>query len=626
MYLAYDKGEATATGYGMVEEWRASPASDPTSFPFTYERTVIDGSTTTPQLAQTGHTHAINSVVVAPDDTLFISIGDDSDNNGDPDTLRAQDVTQPYGKLLHVDPDGKGVPTNPFYSATSPSSWRSRVFAYGFRNPFRFSLDPRSGVPHLGDVGWRSYEEINTLRPGDNGGWPCYEGLSQTTFSSSPVCQQLYDAGSARMPIWSYPRVGGGASVIAGSHYGGTTYPPLYRDAYFLGDYTRGLLWSMATDSAGTMTRAPESGGFATDAGGPVAVHPGPNGDMTYADLVSGSVRRLVYSAGNRAPAARLTFTATDPATRTLSFSAAESYDLDEDQLTYHWDFGDGSTGEGERAEHTYSGDQAVQVTLTVRDQLGAEGSASTTVHPANHTPVLTLEAPTDKTYAVGDGVQLTATAEDHEDGALTVSWDTSLLHCPYAGSCHVHPDGTRTGTDYTETFTDHGADSIMVVTARAQDSTGAVTTSTYSAEPRLHTLAIQSPVAVTVNGETTTAADVVAGSEVQLEAPMSSSHWKFEGWSDGGPPAHAFTMPDADVSLTAAYVSAIDENSLPWAARPACSATRRPASTTSPEDEPGTSPAAASTGAPQQGRTRSTDPSLPSTSLRAAPTRTGCR
>lgn len=555
VFISYDKGDPAGTGFGMVEEWKAFPPQDPISF--SHSRTIIDGSLTTPQLVQSGPTHGIDTVLVAPDDTLFLSVGDDARNNGDPRTLRAQQLGQPYGKLLHFTEDGEGIPSNPWFQPSKPRSWRSLVHAYGFRNPFRFSLDPRSGVPHLGDVGWGRAEEVNTLEPGANAGWPCYEGNKRTSFMGQDVCQKLYAAGTATMPTWTYPRAGKNSSVVGGIHYTGTSYPAEYRNAYFFGDYSRQMIWTLATDPAGQLTRAPEESGFAVEAGGPVAFHAGPNGDVTYADILSGTVRRLVYTTGNRPPVAVLA-TTTDASTRTVELSAGDSYDLDGDTLSYHWDFGDGTTGEGAEVEHTYDSADPVDVTLTVTDQLDAAGTATRTVHPANRTPELELVTPPPGTYSVGDVVELTATATDAEDGDLAISWDTALKHCPFAGSCHIHPDGTVTGPSYTRSFTDHGHDTTMLVTARTEDATGATTSVTYEAVPTLRTLIVESPVAVNVNGVLSAASQVVAGSAVQLAAPRRSSHWRFHRWSDGGDAAHAFTMPDHDLTLSVTYRSAI--------------------------------------------------------------------
>ena len=559
VYLSYDKGDPLGTGVGMVEEWTASPAAAPTDF--TWSRTVLDGSTMSPPLLQQTGNHAIDSVEIAPDGSLFLSVGDDALNNGDPQTLRAQDLSTPYGKLLRITTDGAGVPTNPFYSAAAPRSWRSMVYAYGFRNPFRFSLDPRSGVVHLGDVGWNSFEEVNTVPAGTNGGWPCYEGVPRTTFSSYAVCASLYAAGTARSPITSYSGVGVQTAVVAGITYTGSSYPPGYRDAFFYGDYAQNKLWTLTTDLSGRLTRGPEALAFGTGIGAPVAFRAGPNGDVTYADLASGQVRRLVYTAGNRPPVVTFSSRA-DAETRTVELSAADTYDLDGDRLTYDWDLGDGSApATGETVTHTYAADvEAATVTLTVTDQLGAKETYSDVVHPGNFTPGIALDAaPADRTYKVGDAISLAATATDVEDGPLTVTWDTALLHCAFAGSCHRHPEESVTGPTYHRAFTDHGADTSMLVTARATDSTGSTATTSYLAEPRLHTLAVQSPVAVSINGGTTAAAEVVAGAAVQLAAPTTSSYWRFDSWSDGGPPTRSVTMPDADVSLVARYRTAID-------------------------------------------------------------------
>jgi glucose/arabinose dehydrogenase/uncharacterized protein with LGFP repeats len=564
VYLSYDKRDPASTvspytGWGMVEEWVASPPASPTDFSFS--RVVLDGAAASPPLAQTTTNHGIDAVVVAPDDTLFLSIGDDARNEADTGGIRAQDLNQPYGKLLHLTPDGAGVPGNPFYSASAPNSWKSRVYASGFRNPFRFALDPRSGIPHLGDVGLHAWEEVNVVQPGANGGWPCYEGTAKTNnddYAAMSACQALYKAGSALVPAAAYQHNGEGAAVVGGVHYKGTSYPEKYRNSFFYGDYTRGQLWTIATDLAGKLTRGPEAAGFATDAGAAVAFQSGPNGDVTFGDLLAGTVRRLVYTAGNRAPAARIG-SVTDPATRTVGFSAADSYDLDGDALTYTWDFGDGGTGTGVDVDHTYAGGvDSVEVTLTVRDQLQATGTAKAVVYPGNHTPKLTFTTPAPRTYAVGDLVELKATGTDVEDGATGISWDTALLHCPFPNSCHLHPDDTSTGATYSRPFTDHGSDTTMLVTARTTDSKGATATATYEAKPSLRTLAVNSPVAVQLNGVTAASQQVVAGAAVSVSAPSSSSYWQFVDWSDGGAASHVLTMPDSDLTLTAQYQTAI--------------------------------------------------------------------
>jgi len=558
LYPQFDSG-TSGNAHGVLTEWAATPPQRPTSF--TLVRTIIDGSQTSPVWTQNGPSHGIGTVLQAPDGSLFFGDGDDSQfSDVDPAALRADNLDDPHGKILHVLPDGRGDPSNPFYDAAHPSSWRSRVFASGFRNPFRFSIDQRSGALYVGDVGWRDVEEINRVTPGTNFGWPCFEGPAhQPGYAALAQCQQMYAAASQPIPpLYSYPHNGLGSSVVGGIFYQGSSYPAAYQGAYFFGDYTRNQLWTMSTDAAGAIVRAPESAGFGTGIGGPVAFRAGPNGDISYADLVSGNVRRLVYAPGNRPPQAVIS-TAVDAATKTVSFSADQSYDLDGDQLTYRWDFGDGATGTGVSATHTYAAAGTYQVTLTATDPLGAAGTATAAVTPDNYSPTLTLQT-SDHLYAVGEPVAVTATATDPEDGDLsaTVNWQVQLVHCPFQGSCHVHPGGEAVGATFSAPFTDHGSDTSMVITASVTDSKGTTTRQTYEAKPDLHTLTIVAPVPVRINGVEAVSTDVVTGSVNSVDAPAAQSYWEFVSWSDGGAGIHDVTMPAADLTLTATYRTAI--------------------------------------------------------------------
>jgi glucose/arabinose dehydrogenase len=97
--------------------------------------------------------HTIGTVRVAPDGTLFVGNGDGAFYGfANALALRAQDLDSYAGKLLRITPEGRAPGDNPFDDGTQ--SIRSKVWASGLRNPFRFALDPQTGEPYIGDVGW----------------------------------------------------------------------------------------------------------------------------------------------------------------------------------------------------------------------------------------------------------------------------------------------------------------------------------------------------------------------------------------------------------------------------------------------------------------------------------------
>ena len=100
-------------------------------------------------------------------------------------------------------------PGNPFWNGNANAN-RSKVWAYGLRNPYRFALDPVSGVPVVGDVGWDAWEEVNAANPAAgsvNFGWPCYEGaFQQDGYASKPTVRRCMRLGptAVQMPAVSY--------------------------------------------------------------------------------------------------------------------------------------------------------------------------------------------------------------------------------------------------------------------------------------------------------------------------------------------------------------------------------------------------------------------------------------
>ncbi|MDI2130250.1 PQQ-dependent sugar dehydrogenase [Yinghuangia seranimata] len=507
--------------------------------------------------------HAITGVVAAPDGTVWVSVGDNADYRAmDPRALDAQNPDVIFGKLLHVTSTGAGVPTNPGYNAADPTSWRSRTYASGFRSPFRLSLDPVTGAPMVGDVGWSSWEEVDLVQPGNNYGWPCWEGDAPTAdYRDLPGCKGV----SASGPLYTYSHNGANGCVTGGIVYTGTSYPEQYRGTYFFGDYSLRKLWTLPLrDGAGQPLAHPVATDFGTETGAVVKLAAAPNGDIVSADLVANKIRRLVYEAGNRAPTASATSTV-DAAAMKVDFDASGSSDLDGDQLTYAWDFGDGSTGTGVKVSHTYSAPDAVVATLTVTDPGGKTGEYRIKVIPNHAAPKLSWTGPTDEArFKVNDPIHFDATATDASGGALPITWTKQMVHC-YGGGCHVHPDGTsQVANTYETPFVDHGDDTHIQLTATTTDAEGVTTQRVYNAWPKLVTLTVASdiPAAVTINTHQAQTVEVASGAAVTVTAPQKSNDGvaTFVGWPTSGDRTRTLTMPDHDLTLTLGYDTPIDQ------------------------------------------------------------------
>ena len=193
-------------------------------------------------------THTIGTVTFGLDGSLFVGNGDGAQASYvDHRALRTYGLDSLSGKILRIDPlNGRGYPDNPFYNG-DPTSNQSKVYSLGLRNPFRFTVHPSTGEPYIGDVGWNTWEEINTGR-GKNFGWPCYEGNNTTSVqqpgyandsTTSVRCAQLYSEGpgAVEAPHYAYNHNGMGASVQAGAFYTGSAYPTQYQGALFYEDY-----------------------------------------------------------------------------------------------------------------------------------------------------------------------------------------------------------------------------------------------------------------------------------------------------------------------------------------------------------------------------------------------------
>jgi glucose/arabinose dehydrogenase len=243
--------------------------------------------------------HQGGEIEFLEDGTMLVSLGEGGgeQRGAPPNALRAQDLDSLSGKLLRVTRDGRGVPSNPFWTG-DPRSNRSRVWAYGLRNPFRMALRPGTAAPYVGDLGLDAWDELDVGARGANYGWPCYEGTDRVDgYRDRPVCSALYARGRSAVeaPLLAYPS----ASLTGGAFVTGTRYPPPYRGAYFYGDWAESWLRYLPRDAV-TAAGSPAPQDFATNAGGPVQIELGTDGNLLYLALNAGELRRIVYDGGAR--------------------------------------------------------------------------------------------------------------------------------------------------------------------------------------------------------------------------------------------------------------------------------------------------------------------------------------
>ena len=184
--------------------------------------------------------HNGGMLAFGPDGMLYTSIGDD-DNLGN-----GQNRTTLPGSVLRIDPHGGtpyGIPSdNPFVGVGG--GVRGEIWAYGFRNPWRFSFDRDTGDLWLGDVGGSTYEEIDVVNKGGNYGYVVYEGTHQLNNPPNPAPEYTW-------PVHQY----GSGCVIGGYVYRGSQVPAL-SGAYVYGDNNTGEVWALRYDGSQVTSNA----------------------------------------------------------------------------------------------------------------------------------------------------------------------------------------------------------------------------------------------------------------------------------------------------------------------------------------------------------------------------------
>lgn len=184
--------------------------------------------------------HFGGQLAFGPDGFLYISVGDGGPPEGGPPGARAQDLTSLHGKILRIDVDSEepyAIPSmNPFVGIEQA---RGEIYAFGFRNPWRFSFDRMTGQLLVGDVGENRFEEINRVRRGGNYGWNLLEGPECFIPSGLPCPNpEVFES-----PLFAYPQTSEfGRAVTGGFVYRGSQPGAVFGN-YVFADFVSGRVW-----------------------------------------------------------------------------------------------------------------------------------------------------------------------------------------------------------------------------------------------------------------------------------------------------------------------------------------------------------------------------------------------
>ncbi|MEV5986896.1 PQQ-dependent sugar dehydrogenase [Streptomyces sp. NPDC052051] len=460
------------------------------------------------------------------DGNLYLSTGDDSnpfqsdgfaplddraDRNPAFDSRRSAGNTNDLrGKILRIKVNADGSYSIPDGNLFPPGTDRTRpeIYAMGFRNPFRFSVDKETGILYVGDYGPDAgaadpqrgpsgQVEFDRVTGPGNYGWPLciganepyreYDFATKTSGApfdcAAPKNTSRHNTGLTDLPpahaAWipydgpSVPEFGDGSESPMGGpvyHYDATLdspvkFPQSYDGDFFAGEFGRRWIKRIVSDGDGTVQSinpVPWTGTQVMD------MAFGPDGALYVLDYGTGwfggddnsGLYRIENVTDGHAPVARAAANRTSGTTPLkVSFSSAGTGDQDGDALTYHWDFGDGATSTATDPTHKYTKNGTYTATLTVKDPKGYTGSASVPIVVGNTAPKVTLQLPDDgRLFSFGDAVPFKVRVSDPEDKRI----DCSKVKVTFVlgHDTHGHPLTSANGCSGTiQTSADGGHD-----------------------------------------------------------------------------------------------------------------------------------------------------------------------
>lgn len=255
---------------------------------------------------------------------LYMGVGDTGANASPPTNHYGSCLNKGNGKVLRVSIAdatlGQPPADNPLVDVPMVTGCDStggafkmvapdkRIYAWGFRNPFRLWVDKTTGKVWVGDVGEVTREEIDIVQMGKHHGYPFREGAKDwaQNFAPQGECMGMTPASECIAPVFDYDRTGKDSSVIGGRILDGCDWPAVWKSRYIFGDYNQHKLWTLDVNATRDGVVANSQKDFATT-GGVIGMRMGTDNALYVLEDTGGTVTRITAtgstSTANSCPA-----------------------------------------------------------------------------------------------------------------------------------------------------------------------------------------------------------------------------------------------------------------------------------------------------------------------------------
>lgn len=499
------------------------------------------------------------------DGKLFITTGDGSDGP------KSQSFTSLLGKVLRINPNGTIPADNPFVSTTTGKY--QAIYALGFRNPFKATVQRTTGKIFVNDVGAATWEEINDVVAGKNYGWPVIEGKRTTQTAPANYAD----------PVFAYGR-SSGCSITGGAFYNPVTnqFPSKYAGKYFFQDYCRNNIRVLDLETFTVQET------FATGLDRPVDLEVAPDGSLYYLSRggigggsqqdnessSEGEVWKVTYTGTGMPTIAAQPLNTSVTAGGDTSFVVSASGN---NPLTYQWQKNNVNIPGATSATYAITGasiaDNGDVYRVIVTNGLGnvtSNGAVLTVINNAVPVPTITSPLVTAK-YNGGQVINFSATATDPEDGELPASaftWEVRLYHDEHFHPAQEATTGSKSGSYTIPTSGETSSNVWYRFLLTVKDSNGQTMQVFRDVFPNKVEITLATNPAgldVKLDGTTYKTPYVftgVAGITREIEAVTPqvsvSTNYQFSAWSDAKAVKHEISTPATNTTYIATYTGSL--------------------------------------------------------------------